>query len=272
MQSEHEKKLQRSRYTYLRFDYYVAGRTVWLSGQMAMGGMLLGYAIETALKHLLVECGEANNRAVARGHDYLELVKMCKSAGKLHGLKASGDFLRYAQDGFHMRYPSQQRQTLQKAEADGTSLNKGIDNLPAYDDLIMQLNDAVVEKATPATCIGAKAAESFDTVSGRFFWTSNAAAMARRETICERVKSQAADAIAFVEASDDPSQEMLAQLTARAEAACDAVAGGELYRYEKAPFHIGSDCNAVTRSLPAASFRLDGSGPTYDIRLGWGLS
>ncbi len=51
----YDKDYHRKRFTKLRFEYYVSGRTLWFSDTMSIGALLLGYAVEAHLKHALGE-------------------------------------------------------------------------------------------------------------------------------------------------------------------------------------------------------------------------
>ena len=164
-------------WTKQRYEYYVAGRTLWFNNQMQTGALMFAYAIEAHIKHLL-----SNHRNCPRkllySHDIPILFEKSIELDLFTDVEVSDDLLRYAQDNFHRRYPSQTNETIKAASDRGHALFMDPGLVIAYDDLILQMDYSIYKKfGTPKASVAAMAAQLVDCADGRFFFHSNHAAL-----------------------------------------------------------------------------------------------
>lgn len=144
---------------------------------------MFAYSIEAHIKHILSQ-EQKCPRKLLFSHDIPELFCRSKELGFFSDVEVSDDLLRYVQDNFHRRYPSQTRETMEDAMSIGHSLGMAAGFILAYDDLVLQLDQSIYYtmhnvKASIAT-IGAKSVNSLD---GRLFFHSNYPAMDLLEDI-----------------------------------------------------------------------------------------
>lgn len=176
-------------WTSLRYDYYVAGRTLWFSNQLQTGALMLGYAIEAHLKHVLTSIGNFS-RKLTHQHNFHDLFSVCRENDILQDVEVSEDLLDYVEDNFHRRYPSQTTETLQNAKSVGHAISISPVVITAYDDFIFQLDHSIAHTlSTPRASIGMLGGKRVDCLDGKFFFHSNYTAIARLSEIislCEK--------------------------------------------------------------------------------------
>jgi len=166
-----------------RYKYYVAGRTLWFSNQMEMGAMILAYSIEAHMKQVLSR-QKRPPRELLYKHDILGLFGKSIELGLFTDVEVSYDLLRYVQDNFHRRYPSQTRETIQGAMSRGHCLVMDPCLIFAYDDLILQLDESVYRSlGTVKASIAARGATLINCFDGRLFFHCNYPAIHRLEYI-----------------------------------------------------------------------------------------
>ncbi|MGI0133793.1 MAG: hypothetical protein ACREBW_02390 [Candidatus Micrarchaeaceae archaeon] len=181
---------QRRKFTELRFEYYVSGRTLWFSDTMNIGAMLLGYAVELSLKYALICAGVAHKRLL-HGHRPVDLFKKCIEVNAIPGVTASEDLLQYVSDMFNQRYPSQVIETSAEANARGHAIGLSLDVILAYDDLMIQLDDALRLKCSDhSVSIGLLAAHFVNRPQGRGFFHCNVAALKNSHFYREHLKDE----------------------------------------------------------------------------------
>jgi hypothetical protein len=164
-------------WTTLRYDYYTAGRTLWFSSQMQPGALMFGYAIEAHLKHLLSQRNSISQKLL-HSHDLPLLFKACHDEGFVANVKTTDDLLEYALDNFHRRYPSQTRESSQRAKMKGRCLSQDIGIVLAYDDLILQLDTSITSLTKNlSNSLLTRAAHGWQCMEGRFFLHCNHAAV-----------------------------------------------------------------------------------------------
>lgn len=98
----------------LRFDYYLAGRTLLFTNQIQTSVLMFGYAIEAHFKQLL-SSDPLFKKKLQFGHGFLGAYNKLKDNGFLTGVRVSEDLLHFAEDNFHRRYPTQKEQTIERA-------------------------------------------------------------------------------------------------------------------------------------------------------------
>lgn len=169
----------RTKWTMLRFDFYVAGRVLWFNSCWTIGAMNFGYAAETTLKHMLAERPDAKTDKQTYKHNLSELVSQCKDAGILDNY-ISDDLVHYMNDRLHFRYPSQQRQSAENARERDHGIGQSFSDIVALDDAILHLDEAVVRMTGDSQAsVLLRGAGSLDSASGNAFFHSNDAAVKR---------------------------------------------------------------------------------------------
>lgn len=172
------KEFQRKKFTELRLEYYVSGRTLWFSDTMTMGALLLGYAIEMHLKHAIAENEIHTPKKLLYKHDIPALYEHCQENGLFKDVHATKDLLYYVSDMLHQRYPAQSIETSVEAEKRGHAISLSIGVISAYDDLVIQLDDSLRQQlSNPDVSIGLKASHFINRHQGRAFFHSNIAAL-----------------------------------------------------------------------------------------------
>jgi hypothetical protein len=168
---------QRKKFTELRFEYYVSGRMLWFNDTMSIAGMLLGYAVELSLKYALILAGVTHKRLL-HGHKPLDLFQKCVEVKAIPNVHASTDLFQYVSDMFNQRYPSQVVETSAEANARGHAIGQSLDLILAYDDLVIQLDDALrVRCSDDSVSIGLLGAHFINRPQGRGFFHCNVAAL-----------------------------------------------------------------------------------------------
>ncbi len=168
---------QRKKFTELRFEYYVSGRMLWFNDTMSIAGMLLGYAVELSLKYALILAGITHKRLL-HGHKPLDLYQKCVEVMAIPNVQASTDLLQYVSDMFNLRYPSQVIETSAEANARGHAIGQSLDLILAYDDLVIQLDDALkVRCSDDSVSIALLGAHFINRPQGRGFFHCNVAAL-----------------------------------------------------------------------------------------------
>jgi len=172
-----DEAFQRRKFTELRFEYYVSGRLLWFNDTMNIGAMLLGYSVELSLKYALILAG-VSHKGLLHGHRPLDLFRKCVEVGALPKVEAAEDLLQYVSDMFNQRYPSQVIETSSEANARGHAIGQSLDLILAYDDLVIQLDDALRARcADDSVSIGLLAAHFVNRPQGRGFFHCNVAAL-----------------------------------------------------------------------------------------------
>lgn len=135
----------RNSWSQLRYSYYSAGRVEILLNNFHAGEMLLGYAVESALKQLLIEYNCCDS-AILNSHDIPKIYNTCISIDAIKGTEVSIDFLNYISDHFLGRYPSLIKKALQKTYDQGMAMFQSCQILSWYDDFLFQLDNEIVNK------------------------------------------------------------------------------------------------------------------------------
>ena len=182
-------------WTIQRYDYYLAGRTLWFSNQMTTSAIMLAYAIEAHIKHNMnahrSKFPQKLFNDLILKHDLPKLFKKCQEVGLFSEVEVSDDLLRFAQDNFHRRYPSQTKQTAKNAKNIGHSLGMHIGVILAYDDFILQLDQSLRHTLNniraSVAWMGGRGA---NTAPGRFFFHSNHTAIELLEDIINMIKEE----------------------------------------------------------------------------------
>lgn len=165
-------------WTQQRYEYYLAGRTLWFHNQTQPGALMLAYAVEAHLKHSMNVHRSLFPLKLIYKHDIPTLFERSREAGLFSDVKVSGDFLLFVQDNFHRRYPSQTQQTARNATSRGHALAMAPDLIHAYDDFILQLDQSLYRSINDirasVALMGAKGVKS---LGGHLFFHSNYAAI-----------------------------------------------------------------------------------------------
>lgn len=161
------------RFTSLREQYYLSGRTLIISQLYDIALINFGYSLELALKQILLGCEEPE-KTVRRYH-HLEryYCRVCEIAPEF-SVSVSEEFIQYCDRGLNSRYPSHQVKQLE------SNPNKiwmiSMSTLHCYDDLLLQLDDYIARQFSEKCSIGLRAAGNLEHVSGRVFFHCNDAA------------------------------------------------------------------------------------------------
>lgn len=157
----------------LRYSYYSAGRSEILLNNYQAGEMLLGYAVETSLKHLLIENGY-NKQAILNSHNIISIYNECQNLGFLANTNVSLDFLNYINDHFLGRYPSLLRKALENTFEQGVAMFQSPQILSWYDDVIYQIDCEILSINKDASVSSfIKAGFDSDSLRGRLFHHGN---------------------------------------------------------------------------------------------------
>ena len=177
----------------IRYEYYVAARTLLFNSSFAVTGITFGYAIENAIKQGLRgisgKLSQKEQRLLKTSHDLPRLFQICRRYGLFRETQVSEDFFLFANDHFKQRYPSHRKAVYNACLDSGRQLSFGIDCVFAYDDLICQLEDSLFEvTGDPYNLSGFQAGLDIDGIKGRNFFHCNAAALGRFELFAELVR------------------------------------------------------------------------------------
>lgn len=246
---------QRQKFTELRFEYYVSGRTLWFSDTMNIGAMLLGYAVELSLKYALIQAG-ITHRGLLHGHRAVDLFRKCMELDAIPGVEASEDLLQYVSDMFNQRYPSQVIETSAEANARGHALVSSLDLILAYDDLMIQIDEALRTKCGDGSVsIGLLAAHFVNRAQGRGFFHCNVAALKNTAFYREQLRAEysayedAANASGVDEQTRTYNLGNQLQRLATWEAAPSSI-----WSYPKVPAAIGPDFESLAKNSYAREF------------------
>ncbi len=168
-------------WTQQRYEYYLAGRTLWFHNQMQPGALMLAYAVEAHLKHSMnvhSSLFSPKLKKLIYKHDIPTLFERSREAGLFSDVEVSGDLLLFVQDNFHRRYPSQTQEAARNATSRGHALAMAPDLIHAYDDFILQLDwslyRSINDIRASVALMGAKGVKS---LGGHLFFHSNYAAI-----------------------------------------------------------------------------------------------
>lgn len=169
-------------WTQQRYEYYLAGRTLWFHNQSQPGAIMLGYAVEAHLKH----CMNVRKSSfppklfttLIYKHDIPTLFERSREAGLFSDVEVSGDLLLFVQDNFHRRYPSQTQETARNATSRGHALAMAPELIHAYDDFILQLDWSLYRSINDIRAsVALMGAKGVKLLGDRLFFHSNHAAI-----------------------------------------------------------------------------------------------
>lgn len=173
----------------LRYDYYLAGRTLLFNNQLQSAVMMLGYAVEAHLKHLLA-FDNSIKKKMQYGHDFIGSINHLISKKYLQDVDINEDLIHFVTDNFDRRYPSQTDGTVKRANARGHAICMAPNVIINYDELILQLDMSVTKVAgTPEASILMQAAFQIDCNGAHYFFHNNFSAISRLNTaieLCEK--------------------------------------------------------------------------------------
>lgn len=169
-----------NRFKELRQQYYLAGRSLLINRFFGMAGINFGYSIELSLKFILLKNGYKKSKLLKHGlRDYY---RMSIDDGFIPKLSVSDDFLQFIDERLNTRYPIMIEGNFKAHLEDNRAYVFTIDMLHCYDDLILQLDDAITEGVSdPRISIGFRSCRDLSSTSGRIFFHSNDHAFARIE-------------------------------------------------------------------------------------------
>jgi len=197
---------KRTQFSVLRTDYYNSGRLLLLNSCLHGAGIMLGYAIELSCKVALNETG-VKGGSIVYSHDLTDLFSQCCDNGVFRSVMVSSEFLEYANDRLHQRYPSQQREVLERASRQHRVVHIGVQDLEAYDDFLIQMDDALASHTKDDfVSVGVRNASSADTYAARAFFHCNGPAILRLQRytdIVKRFRPKNTEAIAELEKGED---------------------------------------------------------------------
>ena len=164
----------------LRFEYYASGRSAILNQSPLIGGILLGYAIESSLKMLL---DLSSGYKLSKNHDLCALYKEYRNQN-FPKLEMTEDFLRFANDRLDQRYPSAHHRVMKWHIKEDRFQEFPVDNIVYYDDVICQLDDSITERfQCSSASILVRAALNMETYPGRSVFHCNHHAKSRFDRI-----------------------------------------------------------------------------------------
>jgi hypothetical protein len=173
-----EASFRRIKFTELRFQYYTAGRMLWFNDSMETGALLLGYAVESHLKHGLCELKADAPKDLLFKHEFLRLYRYCVKNEIFTTVNASDDLLHFIEDRFHQRYPLQAVETSKRASNRGHAVCLSLDLISIYDAFVIALDDWLSQRlADVSTSIGVMASHLVNQVKGRAFYHCNCPAL-----------------------------------------------------------------------------------------------
>lgn len=186
----------------LRFDYYANGRGVALNQSPRIGGILLGYAIESSLKMMI---DFSSCLKLANSHNLIALYKEYKTQGFTE-LSMSDDFLIFANDRLDQRYPNASDRVMKWHTEEDRFQDFPIDNIIYYDDVICQLDDVITKRFQCASSsVLVRSALNLETYPGRSVFHCNHHAKKRFDYIQSTLQSdpsRTAEATQFIAKKD----------------------------------------------------------------------
>ena len=156
-----------------------------LLGNHSAAGILFGYAIETSLKHALIESG-FNNLNILNKHEPQILMRECLKQGILEDIEVSDDFLDYINDHFKPRYPILQEKVQDDISSKGRVHTIGPLLISWYDDLMFQIDSWLLNYTSDSlsSCFF-RATGDINQLKGRMFFHANYHACTMLETMVE---------------------------------------------------------------------------------------
>jgi hypothetical protein len=254
-----DKAFQRRKFTELRFEYYVSGRFLWFSDTMSTGAMLLGYAVELSLKYALVLAG-ISHKGLLHSHKPLDLFRKCVEVGALPGVEVSEDLLQYVSDMFNQRYPSQVVETSAEANARGHAISQSLDLILAYDDLVIQLDEALRARCGDGSAsIGLLAAHFVNRPQGRGFFHCNVAALKCAAAYRAYLEKEYREYEERAKKDGVDEQTVAYNLgNQRQRLATWEAAPASIWHYEKVSTAIGPDLESLSHAAYAKTFAYPG--------------
>lgn len=163
----------------LRYNYYVAGRALFFSGNSTEVGMYnLGHCIELTLKQALLEIVKLGK--MRNSHETDKLFALAQKEGLFGDVEVSDDLIQYIQDFFWSRYPSQIQEQTEKMYDEGRGRGFSPTMILYYDDYILQLDQSMRKKFDNLEMsIAVKASQQIDSKDGRVFFHSNIPAISK---------------------------------------------------------------------------------------------
>lgn len=163
----------------LRYDYYLAGRTLLFNNQLQSAMLMLGYAVEGHLKHLMA-ANDLLRGLASKGHNFFGYVAALRDAGYLQDVHLGDDLLHFIEYNFHRRYPRQTKETIQKANERGHAVSMSPTVMVPYDDLLIQLDQSVTSFfGTPHASVLLKAVQRIEDHGANYFFHCNYPAIAK---------------------------------------------------------------------------------------------
>ena len=176
-------------WTNLRFDYYASGRSAVLCQSPRIGGILLGYAIESSLKQLL---SDQLPKKLINSHNLFQLYEQYQLQG-FAPLEMSEDFLKFANDRLDQRYPTGLDRVMKWHAEEDRFQDFPADNIVLYDDVVCQLDDIVMDKfQCPSSSILIRGALNIETYPGRALFHCNHHAANRFDKILTELSADSA--------------------------------------------------------------------------------
>lgn len=196
----------REKWTDLKYEYYTAGRTLFLENQWNAGCLMLGYAIEGQFKHALNEIGY-KIKDILYSHDLHLLWKECLQQSLFGDVEVSEDFIEYTNDHFDQRYPSQRHAKIAQMWERDHAMGMAAYVLVIYDHLLIQLDNSLWAQTKDSTSsVGVRAACHATSHASRYFFHWNAPAISRIPVYLEAVRDRYpthVDSILMLEAQRD---------------------------------------------------------------------
>ena len=173
-----EALFRRSKFKELRFQYYTAGRMLWFNDSMETGALLLGYAVESHLKHALSELKTDAPKDLLFKHEFLRMYRYCVENEIFVTVNASDDLLHFIEDHFHQRYPLQAVEASKRASNRGHAVGLSLDLITIFDAFVIALDDWLWRRlADVSTSIGVMASHFVNRIQGRCFYHCNCSAL-----------------------------------------------------------------------------------------------
>ena len=222
--------------------------------------MLLGYAVELSLKQALVAAGVPNKNKILYSHITPDIFAECFTRGCFPHVEVASDLLEYVSDMFNQRYPSQVTQMALAAEQQGHAIGQSIDLILAYDDFIIQLDDALrTQYSDDAVSIGALAAHFVNRVQGRAFFHCNVAALKNTDLyreILDREYQSSEEQMRKQNLTEETITYNLNNQSARRKTWMNAPRS--IWVYEKLSTHVGPEFDTLKSTKYAKEFMYPG--------------
>lgn len=135
---------QRVAFNYLRTEFYVSARMLFLNDQCWTGCIMYGYALESFFKQSLLECGNTKMK-LQHSHDLILLFDECKKKGLFQIVQAPQDFVDYANSLFQMLYPSSSKKETLKAMDRNNVMSTTKTYMFCCDEFFQQLDEGLFQ-------------------------------------------------------------------------------------------------------------------------------